>query len=169
MTTPSTQPQSHIGEDLDRSRAVEKHVEMGSPLLSYLLAGVALGIVFTKSEIISWFRIQEMFRFGSFHMYGIIGTAVAVAAASVYAIEKFQVKTFGGNLIRIPPKEIGRWGSRYWIGGTFFGIGWALLGACPGPIFALIGSGVTVVVVAMVSGVIGTWFYGLIRGSLPHG
>ena len=137
-------------------------------LLTYLVLGVLLGIVFTKSQVISWFRIQEMFRFDSFHMYGIIGSAIAVGALSIFLIKKLQLKTVNGGKIDIAPKELGRLGSRYWIGGTFFGVGWALLGACPGPIFALFGNGITVIIVALASGIVGTWCYGVLMEHLPH-
>lgn len=136
-------------------------------LLIYLVLGMLFGILFTKSEVISWFRIQEMFRFQSFHLYGIIGSAVAVAALSVQFIKRFNIKTFRGEPITIAPKQWGK-GYRYWIGGTIFGLGWALLGACPGPIFALIGSGVTVSLVALLSALVGTWLYGYLRPYLPH-
>ena len=134
----------------------------------YLLLGTFYGIVFTKAEVISWFRIQEMFRFQSFHMYGIIGSAVVVAAVSVALIKRYHPTTLGGEDISISPKKWGRIGYRYWIGGTFFGIGWALLGACPGPIFTLIGTGVTVIVVALLSALAGTWVYAYLRPKLPH-
>ena len=146
----------------------EEPVSRGKGLLAYLLIGVFYGIVFTKSEVISWFRIQEMFRFQSFHMYGIIGSAVVVGIISVWLIRKTHAKTLGGEDIAIPPKKWGRIGTRYWIGGTFFGIGWALLGACPGPIFALIGAGVTVILVALMAALVGTWTYGYLRPHLPH-
>ncbi len=169
MTKPPIQQQSPIRDAGDTLQDIDgKRVETHPALLTYLLLGVVLGIVFTKSEVISWFRIQEMFRFDSIHMYGIIGTAVAVAALSVFMIKRLGLTTVRGDEIRIPPKELGRWGSRYWIGGTFFGFGWALLGACPGPIFALFGNGITVIVVALASAVMGTWFYGLLRTRLPH-
>lgn len=142
------------------------HGEPG--LLAYLILGAGLGIIFTKSEIVSWYRIQEMFRFQSFHMYGIIGSAIAVGALSIFLIKKLDATTLSGDPIRIPPKETSGLASRYWIGGTIFGFGWALLGACPGPIFALIGNGVTVFVVSLVSAVFGTWCYGLLRPHLPH-
>ncbi len=164
MTTPAIEQPSPMGDAGD----IGKGIETEPGLLTYLVLGVGLGIVFTKSELISWFRIQEMFRFDSFHMYGIIGAAVAVAALSVFIIKRFSLTTVRGDEIRIPPKELGRSGSRYWIGGTFFGFGWALLGACPGPIFALIGNGITVIIVALASAVVGTWFYGLLRARLPH-
>lgn len=136
-------------------------------LLAYLLLGLFFGIILTKSEVISWFRIQEMFRFQSFHMYGIIGSAVAVAALSVYLIKRLGVKDADGCPIAIPPKVLGK-GTRYWLGGTLFGFGWALLGACPGPIFALLGNGVTVIIVALLSALAGTWAYGYLRPRLPH-
>lgn len=136
-------------------------------LLIYLILGILFGIILTKSEVISWFRIQEMFRFQSFHMYGIIGAAVVVAALSVAVIKRMGLKTVRGEAISIPPKKWGR-GYRYWIGGTCFGLGWALLGACPGPIFALLGNGVTVIVVALLGAMAGTWTYAALRPHLPH-
>jgi len=136
-------------------------------LVAYLVIGTLFGILFTKAEVISWFRIQEMFRFQSFHMYGIIGSAVVVAATSVWLIKRFGVRTISGEPIVIPPKVLGR-GTRYWVGGTIFGLGWALTGACPGPLFALIGAGHGVVVVVLASAVAGTWLYGYLRPRLPH-
>lgn len=136
-------------------------------LLPYTLVGVYFGVVLTKSEVISWYRIQEMFRFQSFRMYGIIGGALLVAMASLEYIKRRHVMTFSGEPIVIPRKEMGR-GYRYWIGGTLFGMGWALTGACPGPLFALLGNGVTVMAVAIVSAMGGTWAYGLLRSRLPH-
>jgi len=140
----------------------------GRGLAVYLAIGTYFGIVATKGEMVSWFRIQEMFRFQSFHMYGVIGAAVAVAMASLALIKSRQVRTVRGEEIVIPPKELGRRGYRYWIGGTFFGLGWALAGACPGPIFALIGNGVTVYGVVLLSALFGTWVYGALRQRLPH-
>jgi uncharacterized membrane protein YedE/YeeE len=136
-------------------------------LFWYLLAGILFGIVFSKSEVISWFRIQEMFRFQSFHMYGIIGSAVVVAAISVALIKRLNLHTVRGDTINIPPKDLGK-GYRYWIGGTIFGLGWALTGACPGPIFALIGNGVLVMLVVLASALAGTWAYSYLRPRLPH-
>ena len=136
-------------------------------LLPYLIIGVYFGIVFTKSEVISWFRIQEMFRFQSFHMYGIIGSAVVVAMISVQLIKRFKMKDMDGEVINIPPKELGS-GTRYWLGGTIFGLGWALTGACPGPMFARVGNGVTVMLVTIVAAVAGTFAYGVLRPKLPH-
>lgn len=138
-----------------------------SGLWAYLVLGIFFGILFTKSEVISWFRIQEMFRFQSFHMYGIIGSAVLVAAASVALIKRLQIKTLKGEPIAIPPKAMGR-GYRYWIGGLTFGLGWALTGACPGPLFALLGNGMSVIAVTLLSAVAGSWTYGALRPKLPH-
>jgi len=136
-------------------------------LLKYLLVGVVFGIVLTKSEAVSWFRIQEMFRFQAFHMYGIIGSAVVVAALSVYLIKRYHVRSLQGQEISIPPKVLGK-GYRYWIGGTIFGLGWALTGACPGPIFALIGNGVLVMILTLLGALAGTWVYSALRSVLPH-
>jgi hypothetical protein len=136
-------------------------------LLVYLLLGVAFGIVLTKSEVLSWFRIQEMFRFQSFRMYGIIGAAIATAAVPVTLIKRLHLKSFSGDKIAIPPKQLGH-GIRYAVGGTIFGLGWALTGACPGPLFALIGNGVTVMIAAVLSALLGTWAYGLLRARLPN-
>jgi hypothetical protein len=136
-------------------------------LLVYLLLGIAFGIVLTRSEVLSWFRIQEMFRFQSFRMYGIIGLAIATAALSIALIKKSMLKSASGEVIAIPGKTLGT-GARYAIGGTIFGLGWALTGACPGPLFALIGNGVSVMAVAVLSALLGTWVYGLLRSRLPH-
>ena len=136
-------------------------------VLAYLLLGIVFGVVLTKSEVISWFRIQEMFRFQSFHMYGVIGSAWAVAATSVALIRWLKIRALTGEEIAVAPKAFGT-GRRYWIGGTVFGLGWALTGACPGPLIALIGSGATVFVVAVLAAVAGTWLYGFLRPHLPH-
>lgn len=134
--------------------------------LSYLLAGTVFGFVLVKAEVISWYRIQEMFRFGSLHMYGVIGSAVLVGALSVGLIKRFQVRTFAGAEITLSPKAPTY--RRYLLGGTVFGLGWALTGACPGPIAALIGGGQTVFVVVLASAVAGTYTYGLLQKRLPH-
>jgi uncharacterized protein len=131
----------------------------------YLAVGILFGIVFVKAEIISWFRMQEMFRFQSFHMYGVIGTAVVVAAISIALIKKYKVKTIHGEEIHFTPKKFNK---GQIIGGLIFGFGWALTGACPGPIFAQIGMGITVMVVVLLSAIAGTWVYGLLRDRLPH-
>ena len=135
--------------------------------MMYVLLGVAFGIVLTKSEVISWFRIQEMFRFQAFHMYGIIGSAVVTAALSLQLIKRLKLRSRNGSLIVVPPKALGT-GTRYWLGGTLFGLGWAIVGACPGPLFALIGGGLTVMLATLASALAGTWAYGALRPRLPH-
>jgi hypothetical protein len=136
-------------------------------LALYMLMGLYFGVVITKAEVVSWFRIQEMFRFQSFHMYGIIGTAVLVAAVSVALIRRARLESFFGEPIAIAPKALGK-GVRYLAGGTVFGLGWAITGACPGPLLALIGNGVTVMLATLVSAALGTWVYGYLRPRLPH-
>ena len=127
--------------------------------------GAIFGIVFVKAEIISWFRIQEMFRFESFHMYGVIGTAVVVGMISVQIIKARKAKSIEGEEIVIHDKEFNK-GQIY--GGLIFGLGWAITGACPGPLFAQMGAGFTVVIVTFLSAVLGTWIYGKFRDKLPH-
>jgi uncharacterized membrane protein YedE/YeeE len=133
--------------------------------LRYLALGTGFGFVLTKSEAISWFRIQEMFRFQSFHMYGLMFSAVLVGLISVQLIKRFNVRTLSGEPISIEPKRF-TWGNV--IGGTIFGLGWALIGACPGPLYALVGAGVWVIAVGLLAAIAGTWVYGLIREKLPH-
>ncbi|BFM41826.1 YeeE/YedE thiosulfate transporter family protein [Flavobacterium sp. CFS9] len=133
--------------------------------LKYLIVGIFFGILFVKTEIISWFRIQEMFHLESFHMYGVIGCAVAVGVISVFLIKKFNIKTLQGEKIEIQPKTFSK-GQIY--GGLLFGFGWAITGACPGPLFAQIGTGATVIIVTLISAIFGTWVYGLIKDKLPH-
>lgn len=133
--------------------------------LRYLLLGTGFGFVLTKSEAISWFRIQEMFRFQSFHMYGMILSAILVGIVSIQLIKRFKVRTLSGDPITIEPKVF-QWGNV--IGGVIFGLGWALAGACPGPLYALAGSGVWVMAVALAAAILGTWTYGLLRDKLPH-
>lgn len=133
--------------------------------LKYLLLGIGFGIVLVKAEVISWFRIQEMFRLESFHMYGVIGTAVVVGIISVQIIKRFNMKSLSGEPIKLEAKPFSK-GQIY--GGLLFGFGWALTGACPGPIYAQIGTGVSVFIITLLSAVAGTWFYGLIREKLPH-
>jgi hypothetical protein len=130
--------------------------------------GILFGVILIKSEVVSWFRIQEMFRFDGFHMYGVIGCAVLVGALSVWLIKRLNVKTLGGDPIHIEPKAWNGIGTRYWLGGTIFGLGWGLLGACPGPIFALVGGGVSVMFVGLIGAVAGTWTYGWCRDQLSH-
>jgi hypothetical protein len=133
--------------------------------LKYLAVGILFGIVFVKAEIISWFRIQEMFHLASFHMYGVIGSAVMVGVISVALIKKFKPKTIYGETIELPQKPFNK-GVIY--GSLMFGFGWAITGACPGPLYAQIGVGFFSVIVTLLSAIFGTWFYGLIREKLPH-
>ena len=133
--------------------------------IKYLLVGLAFGIIFVKSELVSWFRIQEMFRLQSFHMYGVIGSAVLVGAFSVWLIKKFNIKTLYGETIEFHTRVFNK-GQVY--GGLIFGLGWAITGACPGPLFAQIGTGATVIAVTLLSAVAGTWVYGYLREKLPH-
>jgi len=149
------------GEGINASQ--KKETALGN--LKYLIIGIFFGIVFVKAEIISWFRIQEMFNLESFHMYGVIGCAVVVGLISVQLIKKFNIKTLDGEKIEIQPKTFNK-GQIY--GGLLFGFGWAITGACPGPLFAQIGTGATVIVVTLVSAIAGTWVYGLIKDKLPH-
>ncbi len=135
--------------------------------LKYLSIGTGFGFVLVKSEVVSWFRIQEMFRFDSIHMYGIIGLAVIVGMISVQLIKRYNMKDAQGNPISIPPKDSSQV-TRYIAGGSIFGLGWALLGACPGPMFALLGSGLTVMIVPITAALLGTYVYGVLRPKLPH-
>jgi uncharacterized protein len=133
-------------------------------LLKYMLMGMVFGIILVKSEVLSWFRIQEMFRLQSFHMYGVIGSAIAVGMVSVLLIKKFNIKTIYGEKIVIPDKKFNK-GQIY--GGLIFGFGWAMTGACPGPLYAQLGTGVTVIAVTILSAIAGTWVYGYFRDKLP--
>ena len=133
--------------------------------IKYLLLGIVVGIVFIKAEVMSWFRIQEMFRFQSFHMYGVIGSAIMVGMISVWLIKKFNIKTIHGETIEFHDKVFNK-GQIY--GGLLFGLGWAITGACPGPLFAQIGTGATVIVITLLSALAGTWIYGYYRDKLPH-
>jgi len=136
-------------------------------LIPYFLVGGIFGAVLYEAEAISWFRIQEMFRFEAFQMYGIIGSAVLVAAASLAIIRWMRLRDATGAAVGLPPKTLGR-GVRYIVGGAMFGVGWALTGACPGPMAALVGAGLPVMIVAVVSALVGTWTYGYLRPRLPH-
>lgn len=135
-------------------------------LLKFLILGIAFGIILTKSEALSWYRIHEMFHFQSFHMYGLLGSAIATGMLSVFLIRKFKVKTITGEEIEIKPKEF-KWKASI-IGGIIFGLGWGLTGACPGPIYALIGTGSFAFIVVLFAAVIGTYVYGAIKKKLPH-
>ena len=136
-------------------------------LLWYVVLGCLFGIVLVKSEVVSWFRIHQMFLFQEFHMYGVLGSAVTVAALSLAVLKRIGASAMTGEPICVPPREMGR-GYRYGIGGALFGVGWALTGACPGPLFALIGAGSSVFAVVALSAIAGTWTYGLVRPNLPH-
>lgn len=135
-------------------------------LLKYLLVGFVFGIVLTKSEAVSWYRIYEMFHFQSFHMYGIITTAVITGLIGIQIIKRGKLKDIKGNQIDIQDKEVGN--ARYWIGGTFFGLGWALVGSCPGPIFILLGAGFLAVGFILLGALLGTFIYGVLKDKLPH-
>ncbi|MBN8672711.1 MAG: YeeE/YedE family protein [Chitinophagales bacterium] len=131
----------------------------------YAIAGILFGILLVKAEVISWFRIQEMFRLQSFHMYGVIGSAVAVGMLSVWIIKKYKIKTIYGEPIEFVTKKLNKGNI---IGGLLFGFGWAITGACPGPLFAQIGTGATVTIITLLSAIAGTWVYGYFREKLPH-
>lgn len=156
-----------IGENSEKKVEARPPAQTAGALLTYFLLGVVFGVVLTKSEVLSWFRIQEMFRFQSPRMYEIIVSAIVTAAISVAVIKRLGLRTLDGEPIAIPPKTLGH-GIRYAVGGTIFGLGWALTGACPGPLFALVGNGVTVMLAAIVSALAGTWLYGVVRPRLPN-
>lgn len=132
----------------------------------YLVAGIVFGFIAIKSEISSWYRIYEMFRFESFHMYGVIGSAVVVGALSLLLLRRFGLKSLTGEELSVKPKESGRY--RYILGGVVFGLGWGLVGACPGPIYALMGSGFAGAIVIFLGALLGTYMYGLLQRRLPH-
>lgn len=134
--------------------------------IKYLLVGMLFGIVLVKSEVVSWFRIQEMFRFDSFHMYGVIGSAVVVGVISLLIINRLKLKSFEGELIVTKAKPFNKVGNI--TGGILFGLGWALTGACPGPLYALAGAGYTVIIAVLLSAILGAFVYGLVREKLPH-
>lgn len=134
--------------------------------VKFLLLGIVFGIVMTKSEAVSWYRIQEMFRFQAFHMYGIIGTAVTLGVAGVALIKKFNMRDYHGNPIVFNPKE--KSVARYLIGGSIFGLGWALSGACPGPMVVNIGYGYWAMAIVFFFAIVGTYLYGLFKNKLPH-
>jgi uncharacterized membrane protein YedE/YeeE len=164
-----------MSEGMRRSARVQEPAAPARPqprprplgLWAYFLVGIVFGIVITKAEAISWFRIQEMFRFQGIHMFGIFATALPTGILTVQALKRWGAHTVRGESITIPPKQLGR-GTRYIAGGAIFGLGWALTGACPGPLLALLGSGVGVMAVAIGGALVGTWTYGLLRPRLPH-
>jgi uncharacterized membrane protein YedE/YeeE len=133
--------------------------------IKFLFLGFVFGIILVKAEVVSWFRIQEMFRFQSFQMYGIIGSAILVGMISIAAIKRYQVKSISGEPIVIADKKLTKGNV---LGGLIFGFGWAMTGACPGPLYALVGSGIVVVVVVLLSAVLGTYIYGVLNEKLPH-
>jgi hypothetical protein len=139
--------------------------DKGLALLKYVIIGVVFGIVFVKAEIISWFRIQEMFRLQSFHMYGVIGSAIVTGIISIQLIKRLNIKSIHGEVINIPTKVFKK---GQIIGGFIFGLGWAITGACPGPLFAQIGSGYTVILVTLISALAGTWVYGRFEKYFPN-
>lgn len=134
--------------------------------LKFLLIGILFGVVMTKSEAISWYRIQEMFRFQSFHMYGIIGSALAFGLVIIQVIKRAPIRSVEGRKIEFTDKEFSV--PRYLFGGIIFGLGWALSGACPGPMYTLLGNGVSVFIIVILSAMAGTFAYGLVRDHLPH-
>ena len=134
--------------------------------IKFLLLGIFFGIVLVKSEAVSWYRIFEMFKFQSFHMYGIIGSAVILGVIFVWIIKKTKLKSIEGSEITFNPKD--RVFTRYMVGGTIFGLGWALAGACPGPMFVLVGTGVFSMLIVIAAAILGTFVYGLLRNKLPH-
>lgn len=154
-------------QSLDTSyrHVIVQKKDTASSYLRYLITGVIFGIILVKSEVISWYRIQEMFRLQSFHMYGVIGSAVITGMLSVFFIKRFNVKTLSGEKIVLPKKTFHK-GQIY--GGLIFGFGWAITGACPGPLFAQIGLGFSVIIITLLSAIAGTWLYGYFRDWLPH-
>lgn len=158
----SNKDKIHVPDDLQNNLS---KTETFISNIKYLIVGIIFGIVFVKAEIVSWFRIQEMFRLQSFHMYGVIGTAVIVGLISVQIIKRLKIKTLDGDTIQIPNKIFDK-GQIY--GGFIFGLGWAITGACPGPLFAQIGSGFLAVSITFLSAIAGTWIYGVIEEKLPH-
>ncbi len=150
---------------LDGDAASNSPDERGFSKLKYALAGIGFGIVLVKAEVISWFRIQEMFRFESFHMYGVIGSAVVMGIISVLIIKATKARAITGEPITFAPKPYSK---GLIIGGAMFGMGWAITGACPGPLYAQIGAGYPVIIATLLSAIAGTWVYGLIREHLPH-
>ncbi|MBK8489390.1 MAG: YeeE/YedE family protein [Saprospirales bacterium] len=135
-------------------------------IFSFFLVGIAFGIIMTKSEVISWFRIHEMFRFESFHMYGIIGTAVVIGAILIYAMKKIPIKTLDGQVITYTPMKLNI--TRHLLAGSIFGLGWAITGCCPGPMFVLVGNGFLFALVILFGAVLGTFAYGVVKDKLPH-
>ncbi len=150
---------------IEEGKNNQSQTETAAANFKYILVGIFFGVVFVKAEIVSWFRIQEMFRLASFHMYGVIGTAVVVATISTLIIKKFKIKTLQGEDVVFSERPFNKGNI---IGGLMFGFGWALTGACPGPMYGLIGSGFPVFIVALASAIFGTYCYGILKDKLPH-
>jgi uncharacterized membrane protein YedE/YeeE len=163
ITEPDFDFEVELIEETSNTQPQKKHSFLY--YLRFLLLGILFGIVLVKGEVVSWFRIQEMFRFQSFYMYGVIGSAVVVGIISVFIIKRFQLKSIDREKISFPTKHFHK-GQIF--GGLLFGFGWAMTGACPGPLFAQIGAGFTVVIVGLVSAIAGTWVYGSLQNKLPH-
>ena len=134
--------------------------------LKFLLVGIVFGIILVKSEAVSWYRIYEMFRFQSFHMYGIIGTAIASGILFLLIAKKGWLKNIKGDNISVPKKDKGF--IRYIVGGIIFGLGWALIGACPGPMYILLGTGIYSMIIVIIAALLGTFIYGVLKNKLPH-
>ena len=150
---------------LDVSNTILSAKKNYTSYLKFLIMGIIFGIILVKSEVISWYRIQEMFRLQSFHMFGGIGSAVVTGIISILIIKKFKIKTISGENIELPAKKFNK-GQIY--GGLIFGFGWAITGACPGPLYAQIGSGSSVIIVTLLSAIAGTWVYGYFKEKLPQ-
>lgn len=162
MSTQQNKEQVRIQDEMSSNQSEVSHPQWH--MVKYLLLGALFGIILTKAEVISWFRIQEMFRLQSFHMYGVIGSAVVTGMISVFLIKRFKVRSIYGEKIILEDKKFSK-GQIY--GGLIFGFGWAMTGACPGPLFAQVGMGATVVIVTILSAIAGTWVYGKFRERLP--
>ncbi len=156
-STPISGDNSFINSDDCSSPNLQTQSDSFASLLKYLMLGILFGIIFVKAEIVSWYRIQEMFRMQSFHMYGVIGSAVVVGVISLQIIKRLKIKTIQGEDIVVLPKKFHK-GQIY--GALIFGLGWAITGACPGPLFAQIGSGFTVIIITLISAIAGTWLFG---------
>jgi len=133
--------------------------------IKFLIIGIVFGFILIKAEVVSWYRIQEMFRFQSFHMYGVICSAIFVGMISIFVIKKFKIKSISGEEIKFEKKDLNK-GNVF--GGLIFGLGWAMTGACPGPLYALVGGGNTIILIALLSAIFGTFIYGIVRDKLPH-
>lgn len=158
-----SQDPQHIDEFVCDAPNDSNIIESYAVDLKYLIVGILFGFALVKGEVINWFRIQEMFRFQDFHMYGIIGTAVIVGVISVQLIKRFNIKTVQGEEVHIEPKVFQK---RQIFGGIIFGLGWAITGACPGPLYAQIGAGMGVAAITLVSAIAGTWVFGLVHKKI---